>query len=352
MADWTQSMSQSFEYYVVDPGTWEDARRLTNVTGCTINRDTSNETLGSATIDITETLDECYVRIYLIVVQNGLRERFPLGTFLVQTPSTSFNGKVETASLDAYTPLLELKEKQPPLGYSLLKDSNIMDQAYLICRTNARAPVIGTESDATLYSNFVSNLNDTWTTFVSDLIANAKYELDLDERGRILFAPEQDTASLQPVWTYTDDNCSILYPDLSIERDLYGVPNVVEVIYSDATQVIEVRAVNDDPNSPISTVNRGREIPYRETSPSILGTPTEKILQDYANRLLKEMSSLEYTVSYSHGYNGVRLRDCIRFNHKRANLMGVKAKVISQSIRCETSCSVEETAVFTIKLWG
>ena len=50
--------------------------------------------------------------------------------------------------------------------------------------------------------------------------------------GRILFAPEQDVSSLQPIWTYNDDNSSILYSDISVDHDLYGIPNVVEVVYS------------------------------------------------------------------------------------------------------------------------
>ena len=47
-----------------------------------------------------------------------------------------------------------------------------------------------------------------------NLISNAKYSFDLDELGRILFSPNQDIASLQPVWTYVDGNSSILYPDI------------------------------------------------------------------------------------------------------------------------------------------
>ena len=126
MPDWTKSMQQTFEYYIVDPGTWKDSRQLKNVKKSTINRDYDSETLGSATIDITESVGECYIRVYLITIQNGIKEKHPLGTFLVQTPSSSFNGKVREVSMDAYTPLLELKENPTPVGYSLLKGDNIM----------------------------------------------------------------------------------------------------------------------------------------------------------------------------------------------------------------------------------
>lgn len=351
MVDWTKSMQQTFEYYIIDPNTWADIKKLDNVKSCTINRDLDTDTLGSANINITNSVGESYIRVYLITIQNGLSEKHPLGTFLVQTPSSSFDGKIRNVSMDVYTPLLELKENQPPIGYSILKDSNIMENAYLITRENVRAPVIKTECSDTLNGDFVANSNDNWMTFTKDLISNAKYEYALDEMGRILFSPKQDVVSLQPVWTYDDNNSSILYPDIDMNHDLYGIPNVVEVIYSSGKDYYYTKVVNDDPNSPISTINRGREIVYRETNPDMVGKPTEMQIQEYANTLLRNLSSVEYTITYKHGYCPVRLGDCIRLNYSKAGLTDIKAKVISQSISCKPGCEVTEKAVFTTKLW-
>lgn len=351
MPDWTASMQQTFEYYVVNPNNWKDDYQLKNVKKCSINRDSTVETLGSATIDVTDYVGECYIRTYLITIQNGVREKHPLGTHLVQTPSSTFDGKKRDVSMDAYTPLLELKENPPPLGYSILKGENVMENAYRIIREHVRAPVVKTECDKTLFKDFVANTNDTWITFCSDLIANAKYALDLDELGRVLFAPKQETASLQPMWTFTDDNSSILYPELTLKQDLYGIPNVVEVVYSSGKNYYSARVVNDDSNSPTSTARRGREIIHRVTNPELSGDPTEEQIQLYAENLLKELSTLESTVTYTHGYCPVRVGDCVRLNYTRAGLKNIKAKVISQSIKCETSCSVTEKAVYTTKLW-
>ena len=351
MPDWSASMQQTFEYYIVDPGTWRDIKLIDNVKSCTISRDLEAETLGSATIDIADSVGECYVRVYLITIQDRIKEKHPLGTFLVQTPSSSFNGKVRDVTMDAYTPLLELKESPPPLGYSLLKNENIMSVAYRLCREHARAPVVKTDCDTTLFYDFVADANDTWLSFLSDLMINAKYMFGLDEMGRILFSPKQDTASLQPVWTYTDNNSSILYPDLTMDHDLYGIPNVVEVVYSNGSDNYYARVVNDDSNSPTSTVRRGREIVHRVTDPDLIGNPTENQIQEYAEQLLREKSSLEYTLKYSHGYCPVRIGDCVRLNYNKAGLTDIKAKVVSQSIKCKPGCEVTETAVFTTKLW-
>lgn len=344
-------MQQKFEYYIVDPDTWADTKQLTNVKSCTISRDSTSDTLGSASIDVTESVGECYVRVYLVAIQNGITEKCPLGTFLVQTPSSSFNGKVRSVTLDAYTPLLELKEKQPEIGYSIPKGDNIMDNAYRLTRENLRAPVVKPECSETLNGNFVSNQDDNFISFNRDLMSNAKYEYALDDLSRILFAPKQELASLQPVYTYTDDNSSILFADIDIEHDIYGIPNVVEVIYSNGKDYFYSKVVNDDPNSPVSTVNRGREIKHRDTAPQMVGTPTQMQLDEYAENLLKKLSTSEYVVSYTHGYCPVRLGDCVRLNYKDAGIVDIKAKVVQQQITCKPGCQVSEKAVFTTKLW-
>jgi hypothetical protein len=351
MPDWSKSMQQTFEYYVVDPGTWKDVRKIDTVKSCEIKRDLEAETLGSATFSVTESLGECYVRVYLITIQNRVKEKHPLGTFLVQTPSMNFNGKVKDISVDAYTPLLELKENPPPLGYFISKNENVMDIAYRLTREHVRAPVAMPKCSTNLHRDFASNTNDTWLTFLSDLISNAKYTFSLDEMGRILFLPKQDTASLQPVETYDDGDESILYHDISIDRDIYGIPNIVEVVYSSGNDFYYSRIVNDDPNSPISTVNRGREITHRVTDPDLIGDPTKNQIDEYARRVMRDLSSLECTITYTHGYNPTRIGDCVRMNYTRAGLIGVKAKIINQTIKCIPGCPVTETAVFTNKLW-
>ena len=405
MPDWSKSMQQSFEYYIVNPDTWKDMTLLTTVKSCTITRNADADTLGSATIDIVDPVGECYIRVYLITIQNGIREKHPLGTFLVQTPSSSYDGKTRNVSMDAYTPLIELKEKQPPLGYYEPKtvyykveyngseytetqetlnpvngqivegvktsngkqvysgtttggddiyyclSENVMSLAYRLVRENVRAPVVCTDCSSTLDYDFVADTDDTWFSFLNDLVANSNYEFALDELSQILFAPVVNTNAMQATWTYSDDNSSILYPDLTTNHDLSMIPNVVQVLYSTTDGVFYVAVKNEDINSPTSVQNRGREIVYRVTDPNVVGKPTDpqtkSQIVDLAKRLLKELSSVEYTASYSHGYCPVRLNDCVRLNYTRAGLKNIKARVVSQTIKCDTGCKVTEKAAYS-----
>lgn len=352
MPDWTASMQQTYEYYEVDPDTWEDRRKIDIVTSSSITRDVSSDTGGSASFNVSSDLGELYIRVYLITTQNRVTEKFPLGTYLCQTTGEGFDGKVKDVTLDAYAPLLELKEKNPPLGYSIGNRANIMQTATRIVTQNVRAPVIGAETSYELNYPFVAEVNDTWYTFISDLLASIRYSLDVDELGRIIFVPEQDTNSLQPIWTYNDDNSSILQPEFNVSRDLYGIPNVLEVVYTEEDgSYMYSKVVNDDPDSPISTVTRGREVMQRITDPELYSVPVQVQLDDYAKQTLRNLSTIEYTLTYTHGYCPVRVGDCVLINYERAGIVNQKAKVIRQKIKCETGCQVEETAVYTLSLW-
>lgn len=352
MPDWTKGMQQTFEYYQVDPYSWLDEAKLDHFTSTSIERSLDNETLGSASFDCTDELGEIYVRVYLKTIQNEIEEKTPLGTFLIQTPHDKFDGKVHTFSYDAYTPLLELKDALVPLGYYIPKGQNIMDSAVAIMKDVLRTPVVTGKGYDKLVENFIAEDSDTYLAFLTDLVTNAKHTLGLDELCRVIFVPDQDLAAMQPVWTYDDSNSSILYPDASRDRDLYGIPNVVEVVYTDSKQGTNyVRIVNDDPTSPTSTVTRGREIIHRETSPSLNGVPSDEEIHEYAVNLLRQLSTLEYTVQYKHGYCPVRIGDCVMLNYERAGYSNIKAKVISQSISCTPGCPVDETAIYTVKMW-
>lgn len=357
MPNWTESMQQTYEYYIVDPGTWKDIKLIQNVKSCTLEWDSTSDTLFSANIDLDEDVGEVYIRAYLITIQNGVKEKHPLGTFLIQTIPDSFDGRSRIVSADAYSPLLELNEKYPPFGFCVKKGKNIMDQVFILTRDNVRAPVVKTAVDTNnknqeLFNHYVVDPDEKWLSCIKDLLANAEHIFVLDEMGRILFAPKQKTEALRPVWTFDDGNSSILYPDIDDNLDLYGIPNVVEVMYSDSEiGTFSARVVNDDPSSPTSTVNRGREIVHRVTDPSIMGNVTDGRIKEYAETLLKELSSVERTISFAHGYCPVRIGDCVLINYKKAGLTNIKARVISQSISCTPGTPVNAKAVYTKKYW-
>lgn len=353
MIDWSKSMQQTFEYYVVDPDTWGDLERAENIKTCKVTRDLESETLGSATLDSDIDYTDKYIRVYLVAIQNGEKRKIPLGTHIYQTPSVTFDGRMQSMSQDGYTSLIELKEKVMPVGYAInASTSNPVDAlkiATAYAGESVRAPVIEPSSDGQIIREaFLSEMADTRLSFLSDLLTLTNYRFGIDELGRIIFEPNQSLATMKPKFEFNDSNSSILAPSITMQRDLYGVPNVLEVAYSAADgNYLYAVAKNEDPNSIISIQSRGREVWYRETDPNIPTGATQSQLNEYAKYRLKQLSSIEYTVTYTHGYCDVTIGDCVRLNYERAGISGVNAKIIKQVISCESGCQVEETSVYS-----
>lgn len=352
--DWTKSMKQTYEFYVVDPVSWQDTHKLTNCTSAEITREEGSELLETASISVTdELIGEAYIRIYLIVEQNHETMRIPLCTTLAQTPSFSFDGKVRTQTMNGSSPLIELKDKKPPIGYYIPRKTNLVDAAQDILRAELRAPISGISYESfKVPSDFTANFDDSWLAYITDLLKQIGYKIALEPTGEVIFRQDRLHTAKTPVWRYNDDNSSILMPSVSVDRDITSIPNVVEVVYSKDNANIYAIVKNTNSSSPTSISSRGREIVQRISDPEFSSTPTKSELKAYAKKVLDDNNDVVYKISYTHGYCPVRVGDCVMLNYERAGIHNVIARVVSQRISCVTGCTVEETAVYTKSIGG
>ena len=372
MIDWTKSMKQTYEFYIVNPVTGLNVKKLDTVTSASVSRDITSNMQVSGSIDYDGELDEEYVRIYLVAEQNNEVEKIPLITMLCQTPSTSFNGKRKTTSITGYSPLVEMQDVYPPFGYTIPAYKPgffISDLIYDICSENVRTKVLEiphsldtTNTDPiekiskeTFVNAYVSDPSKSWFELFNDLVGIIGYIARVDELGKIYFEKTQTLSKMKPTYTFDANNSSILSSDLTIDRDLYGIPNVIEIICTLIDgNTISKTVVNDDKNSSTSTVSRGRKVVRREINPDQLGKiskDNQNRIEEYAYSILEKVNTLEYRISYSHGYCGNNVGDCVRINYPSAGIVNEKAYVISQKIDCKTGCMVEETAILTKKLF-
>lgn len=346
MIDWTMGMRQTYEFREVDPGTWRDIRVMGEVTSAEIDTDDTLETKGYAKFEAGEGVGECYIRTYIVCEQDGETETHCLGTHLAQTLPAEHDGKSKSVNIEAYTPLIELKEKPMPVCYSIPAGANIAEMVESIAADNCRAPVDSCPGGDVLSEPFTAQTDWTCLDYLSKLAAKAGRTLMPSPEGRITQVPMREAASLAPVFAFDDGNASITLPDIADECDYYGVPNVVEVVWSGPSGCVTARAVNDDPESPLSVQARGREIPFRDTSPN-LEDPTQEEAQEYAEAMLRKKSHLLHTVKFTHGFvPHVRKGDCVRLDFDRAGVHTL-AVVTAQKAKCETGCTIEATAVYT-----
>lgn len=362
--DWTASMQQTYEYYTVDPVTWMDINRVDSVMSSSINRDSKSETYGSSSLETTELLDECYIRTYMVAKQNGRDFKFPLGTYLYTTAADTYDGIVHRYSMTGYTPLIELTEKPVPLGYWIKGRSGVMPgrdaeevlrKISGIIKENSRCRI--SISDSTrrfLINDYVAAPTENWLDIVKALITatyDAQYYIVVDPMGTVKLINNDDVEKTTAKYVFDDGNSSILLPNTSIQTEYFGIPNVVELIYNGRTGNFRSVVKNEDPSSIVSTVRRGREVVKRVFMTNTVNKETQEAIDARARELLENASTIEKTIAYSHGYCDVSVGDCVILNYKAANLTNIRAKVIAQSISCVPGCTVDETAVYTEKLW-
>lgn len=359
---WHNSMQQTFSFYRVNPDSWRDLPDpITTVTKCDITRDSEDSTLCYATLTADDLEGEEYIRVYMDVTQDKAFHHIPLGTFLTQTNLSSFDGKLKGLDIDAFSPLIELKEANPPIGFFIPKNVQVSPYIKQMLNENCRAPLSANaelllnNNEYTLESDFVANSDETWLDYITALLNSVSLSLGLTELGEIDIVESETTIENKtPIWTFADDQDSILYPEINIDQDLFGIPNVIELILSDTNDANARKFVskNENINSPLSIQNRGRKIVERVYISEIIGVDNiDTYYQMTCDSILDQRSTVDYTISYKHGFCPVKVGDVIEVKYNRSGFGTIKAKVASQSIECSAGCAVSETAIYTVNLW-
>ena len=347
MADWKRGMQRTFEFYRVSPDTWGDIERLSTITDADITRDSDLATQGSASFSMDAFGGEMYVRTYLVTVQDGVREAWPLGTHLLISDGEDFDGMRASRTVEGYTPLKELADDMPPLGFTLPAGTG-MARIESLLGFHARMPVGESDIQYASEEPYTADPDsDSWLSFITGWLAKAGCFIDIDERGNAAIAPMQDARSLAPCFTFDDGNSSILQPAATLDSNMPDVPNKVEIVHSSAEGSLSCELSDDSEDSQTSTTGRGRTVLHRESSPELPDNPTQADVDDAARRLLRKLAATQYEVRFTHAYvPGLRPGMAVRLAYSRMGL-DVIAVIASQTIHCTPACQVECTARFS-----
>jgi hypothetical protein len=350
--DWTRSLQVTWRYSLVDPDTWMDMEALDSVSSCSVNWDSSTETLLSGALEVDETFPEyeCYVRAWCDATQSHVTERYPVATMLCQASKDKSEGTKRTFSVEAHSPLLELADDSPPVGWEV--SGEVDDAIRLIC-SHMRAPLIEYESGVTLTNPIVAGDDDTWLTMLWAVLDAADLTMLIDGMGRLRIEPKPTPWALGTSITLSDtDERGVLWADMDRETSLFGIPNKLEVIWSGGDQHFSSVAINDDPSSPTSIPMRGRVVSVRETNPEgLMANPTQEAVDDYAQRRLRELSVVTRTYSLKAGYMPLWLGMAVNLELSKLDANEV-ACIQDIEIQCDVEVGMSLTLTSTRELWG
>lgn len=284
--DWSKGYSASYYMSVVDPVTWRDIDRI-EITGGSISRSES-ELVESADVDCVryDNTTERYVRIWLNARQSGDSTHTPLFTGLAISPDDDINGTLITNRVQCYSVLKPAKDILLQRGWyapaGISGNSLVEDLLSVI-----PAPVRSEGTAPSLAQAIIAEDGESCLSMAWKILNAINWRIRIEGDGTVVLSEKANRISA----LFDPMNNDIIEPQMKLEYDWFSCPNVFRAVMNDVSAV----ARDDDPNRPLSTVGRGREIWMEETDCDL--NEGETIAQ-YAYRRLKEEQTVAMTASY------------------------------------------------------
>lgn len=331
--DWTRGFTANYHISVVDPFTWRDTDTI-EITGGTIKRENTG-LLESADIDVVNyDGKERWIRVWLDTLQGETSEHTPLFTGLATSPDRNLNGRLEKNGLQCFSVLKPADDVLLKRGWyaPLGSDSDLVRRLLKV----TPAPIVVEDGSPTLKDHIIAEDGETNLTMAYKILNALNWRLKIEGNGTIHIMPKAQNVSMR-LDTIAND---IVEPQINVMYDWYSCPNVF-IAYDDELMAV---ARDDSEDSPLSTVNRGREIMEEETNVDLASNET---LSDYALRKLKELQQVESTVDYSRRYvPELTPTDKVYLNLPIINIEGVY-EITSQTIDVSYGARTGESVAWT-----
>jgi len=328
--DWSKGFSAAYVMQEVDPATWRDTGVI-QITGGTIKRELTGKR-ESADVDCKgiEIGVERWVRIYLETQQDGASARTALFTGLATSPADEYEGNARSNTLSCYSVLKPCEDVALPLGWYAPQNANGAEVIRQLLSVTP-APVF-VESDAPrLNDHIIAESNENHLTMIDKILTAIDWRIQIDGDGTIHVEPKP----LEAVASFDPLENDMIETKIKVSGDLYSCPNVYRATSGDVTGI----ARDEDPDSPLSIQNRGREVWKSESGVNLASN--ESIAQ-YARRMLKQAQQVKGAASYTRRYMpNVRPSDLIRMAYPAQGLTGVYV-VQSQTVALEYGAATDE----------
>ena len=332
MVDYNNGISATYYVTRVNPLTWSDAGEISIISG-EVTKSAKSALMVSADVAVSEELSaEEWIRIYMIAEQNGEKERIPIFTGIVSSPSRDIDGNSETRKIDCYSVLKVASDILLPLGWfapARTKGGELIK----ILLSDLPCPVDLDEGSPNIISSFVAGNNDTKLSVAQEIAEAINWQIKVNGDGSVRICPKP----LYISGTFDNIENDIIETSVTDSRDIFSVPNVLRVSLHGSAAT----ARDDDPESVYSTVSRGREIWKQETAKLAAG----ESLGEYATRRLKELQNPSRKLSYTRRFQpDVDINDLVSIVYPKQQI-GDVFRVQSQTITLSHGAKVKEEAI-------
>lgn len=319
--DWNKGFQARYYANLVDIRTWRDTQRL-EITGGSIKRSDSNLRT-SADIECKNypEVTEKWIRVWLDARQNGDSVHVPLFTGLVPPPERDINGRRESNSLECYSVLQPANDVLLDRGWYAIAGVSGGEQIRDLLAQTTPAPVELAEHSPILAQYVIAEDGESHLSMALKLLTAIGWRLVVTGDGIIQIKP----INRNPVVTFDPLNNDCIEPKVKASNDWYSCPNVFRAVIDDMYAI----ARDDNPDSQLSTVSRGREVWAEELDCNL---NEDETLAEYAERMLQQAQQHALAIQYDRRFHPLVFpSDVIQLNYPAQKVDG-RFYVSSQTI--------------------
>lgn len=222
--------------------------------------------------------------IFMLEMPDSVWLEWPLGIFLLSSPNRQEKNRLIYREIEAYD------------GLQVLMDDKIDYRLYIAAGTKYISAVTSILSSAGITKINLEPCDDVlavdreWNIgtgklkIINELLKDINYtQIWVDERGYYTASEYTTPQERSPEYVYKDDSMSVICPGVEEVLDLSKVPNKFIVVVSNAeTAPLTSIYINQNPESPVSTVSRGRVIANDVVNVDFISS--QAALDEYAKR--------------------------------------------------------------------
>ena len=284
-----------------------------------------------ASLQIKETKDIDFltdrVKPYMQVYTKQGRVEYPLGVFMMDSPTRSSEGTGIKRSVECYDKTIILRDDKLTARTMIRKGTlytaaidTLISSAGI---TNYRVD----QSEKQLRQDLEFEIGTPKLQVINSLAAAINYnDVYVDSAGCVIVKAYANPESRPVEFVYATDKKSIVLPRAVETQDLFNIPNkIIRWLETSELECIVAMAENTDPTSKLSIANRGRTIVDAEPVSDIADQAT---LEAYVARLAAEAKIYQTVTITTALMPHHEFLDCLYIVNDK---LGVSGKYIEQS---------------------
>lgn len=246
---------------------------------------------------------------------------FPLGVFLLSSPSRKANDGIVGRVIDCYDKTQILADDKFPSRYTIPAGTNYVTAASAIVASAGIHQVFSDLSNKETNTTIEFDAGTEKITAINALLRAINFnDIYADANGAICIRRYMQPEARLIEAFYSTDKDSIVLSGAEEMLDIFAAPNkIVRYVENADLPYMISEVTNDDPNSKLSTVSRGRTIVDIATVDDIADQAS---LDAYTMRIAAEKKIFQRVTFQTANMPNHEYLDCLYVNNKELDVAG------------------------------